>query len=208
MTEEEFVLEIESGLERRHIEYKGPGSINDKQLVGKIARAVLAMTNRQDGGYVIVGVGDANGTLDPIGFDLKAIESWTRDALADKLAPLADPSVDFDLEHQAYNGRFFVVILVREFDESPVFCRANRQSSSSHDMILREGALYVRGRRKPETIEIRTSQEMRDLLDLALTKRLRRYVEQSQAAGVGLGVLPPAVSSSAKFRDQLSDLGI
>jgi predicted HTH transcriptional regulator len=208
MTEDEFIFEIESGVERRHIEYKGPGSIADKQLVGKVTRAILAMTNRRDGGTVIVGVADAGGVLDPVGLDAITASEWTRDALADKVAPLVDPSVDFDLEHMSYKSRIFVVITVREFDETPVFCRANRQSSTSKDMILREGALYVRGRRKPETVEIRTSQEMRDLLDLGVTKGLRRYMEQSNAAGIIVGVPAQAKGSAALFRSQLSDLGV
>jgi predicted HTH transcriptional regulator len=130
MTEDEFVFEIESGVERRHIEYKGPGAITDKQLVGRVTRAILAMTNRQDGGYVIVGVNEVNGVLKAVGLDPADVAAWTRDALADKVAPLVDPSVDFDLERRVYKGMTLVVITVREFDETPVFCRADRPSST------------------------------------------------------------------------------
>jgi predicted HTH transcriptional regulator len=165
------------------------------------------MTNRLDGGYVVVGVHETNGALNPVGIDDATIANWTRDSLADKVAPLVDPSVDFDLEICWYQDRQFVLITVREFDETPVFCRVTRNNADNTDVLLREGALYVRGRRKPETIEIRTSQEMRDLLDLALRKRIRHFLELSQIAGFS-GSSGSKMTDAEKFKAQLAEQGI
>jgi hypothetical protein len=70
-------------------------------------------------------------------------------------------------------------------------------------MVLREGALYVRGIRKPETVEIRTSLEMRRLLDLALERRMDRFIHLAARAGF----LPPQPYSpdDDRFAEQLQD---
>lgn len=207
MNDEEFAVLIELPGERRNLEFKSPGLISDKHFINLVARAVLGMTNRLDGGYVVVGVVDNGGVPNPVGFaDARDIAAWTRDTLADKVAPLVDPSVDFDLEHRSYQGRQFVLITVREFDETPVLCRTTKQAPNNGDQVLREGALYVRSRRKPETVEVRTSQEMRDLLDLALQKRLRSFVRLAQAAGLDAEGASP--SDDEKFAAQLADLGL
>jgi predicted HTH transcriptional regulator len=206
MTDDEFAALIELGTEQRNIEYKRPGPISDKHLVHKVTRAILGLTNRLDGGYVVVGVEDAKGLLDPIGLQDSVIVDWTRDALADKVAPLVDPSVDFDLEHRAYRDLQFVLITVREFDETPVFCRVNI-NDTKNNVVLRDGALYVRGRRKPETIEIRTAQEMRDLLDLSLRKRLRHFATLTQAADLSISS-GPRLGDADQFSDQLAEMGL
>ena len=205
MTDQEFAVLLELGAEQRNVEFKGPGSISDKHLVHRVVRAILGMTNRRDGGYVIVGVDEVDGGLAPVDVDARSITGWTRDTLADKAAPLVDPSVDFDLELRTYQGRRFVLITVREFDETPVFWRANRNDAANKDRVLREGALYIRSRRKPETVEIRTAQEMRDLLDLALRKRLRHFTELLQAAGL-TATAGPQATDREKFAAQIADL--
>lgn len=209
MTDDEFATLIAMGAEQRHVEFKGPAPISDKHFVHKVVRAILGMANRRDGGYVVIGVEDVNRVLNSVGIDDGTIAHWTRDSLADKVAPLVDPSVDFDLEHRSYEGRQFVLIIVREFDETPVFCRATKNDAENRHVVLREGALYVRGRRKPETVEIRTSQEMRDLIDLALGKGIRRFQRQIQEAGLSNTLtLPPQPTNAEKFKAQTADLDL
>jgi predicted HTH transcriptional regulator len=205
LTDDEFAMLLDSGAEQRNVEFKSPGPISDKQLLYKVTRAVLGMTNHLDGGLVIVGVSEHAGKLVAKGVAEADVLEWTRDTLADKVAPLVDPSVDFDVEHRVYDGRAFVLIAVREFDETPVFCRSNKHDQSGNYLVLREGALYVRGRRKPETVEVRTSQEMRDLLDLALRKRLRHFTELLQAAGGPYNALR-GPSDTEKFQMQIADV--
>ncbi len=44
--------------EQRHLEVKGPGRLNDRTLVGRVARATMAMGNLRDGGLVCIGIDD------------------------------------------------------------------------------------------------------------------------------------------------------
>jgi hypothetical protein len=64
------------------------------------------------------------------------------------------------------NGVTVAVIQVFEFADLPHLC------SKDYPQVLREGALYVRPRKVPETSELASSVEMREILDLATEKAL------------------------------------
>ena len=113
----------------------------------------------------------------------------------------ADPNVNFDLEVREYNGNRYVVLQVDEFLDVPVLCK------KAYGDVLRGGACCVRTRRKPETSEIPTQAHMRDLLDLAIEKGVRRFLAQAQR--VGLAVLPtvtPQATDQERFDEQLGEL--
>lgn len=195
MKEEEFQELLELGHELSGIEFKGPGSRSDKPFLARVAKAALGMSNRRDGGRVIIGVGeDASGAPIPIGLSKKELASWDYDSVADSLDEFADPNVIFELVPVNHDGKDFVVIEFAEFADIPVLC------SRDYPSILRRGACYVRPRRKPETSEIATQEDMRDLLDLATKKRLRKFLEQ--AAIVGLPIEGFAESGDSELFDE------
>ncbi len=72
-------------------------------------------------------------------------------------------------------------------------------------IILREGARYVRRRGKPETSEIPTQSEMRELLDLAIEKGVRRFIARARAVGLVLGGSEPP-RDEERFAEQLREL--
>jgi hypothetical protein len=184
MTPEEFDELLAFGREQHHVEFKPPGPRDDKDLWPRVARAVMAMANRRDGGMVIIGVKeDAAREPDPVGIPDAQRATWRHDDIADALAALADPPIEFETEVLSWQGRHFVVLGVREFSETPVVCKRSRQDTKGK-VILQEGKCYVRSRRKPESTEVGTSADMRDLLDLAAEKRLRRFFALSERAGL------------------------
>jgi len=125
--------------------------------------------------------------------------TWRYDDVAAGIAVYADPSVDFDMEVKEYNGNKYVVLRVKEFADIPVLCKQDYQG------VLRQGACYVRSPRKPETSEIPTQTDMRDLLDLATEKKLRQELVRLQR--VGVIVLPAAhVAATQQFEQRRSDL--
>ncbi len=201
MDDEEFAQRLALGHETRGTEFKGPGPQSDRRLVAQVVRAVLGMANRRDGGSVIIGVEDNGGVLNPVGLSESDLATWTYDNMADQIARYADPSVRFELEPKAYNGNSYVVLEVEEFSDIPVLCKR------AYDNVLRDGACYVRSRRKPETSEIPTQADMRDLLELATEKSLRRFIAQAQRAGL---IIFPTVTQpptdQERFNDQLGDL--
>jgi predicted HTH transcriptional regulator len=184
MTREEFAESLARGREQSTVEFKGPGFKSDKHLFAKVTRAVLGMANRRDGGYVIVGVEESQTGLTPTGLTPEQLATWTYDNLADGFASYAEPSVEFDRQVIEYEGQSFLVIRVEGFAEVPVLCK--RGYHKDRDVILREGACYIRPRRKPETVEVSTYADMRDLIDLATDKSLQRFIARAQAAGISV----------------------
>lgn len=183
MTDQEFAAILDLGHETRGVEFKGPGPRSDRPLFAQVVHAVLGMANRRDGGMVIIGVGDNGGVLNPVGLSQGHLSTWRYDDVAAGIAEYADPSVSFELEVREYNGGRYVILHVEEFADIPVLCKRDYQ------VVLRNGACYVRSRRKPETSEVPTQADMRDLLDLATEKKLRSLLTLLERAGVG-GLIP------------------
>ncbi len=194
LSDDEFAYLITLAHERRDVEFKPPGSRRDGYLFAQITRAALGMANIRGGGTVIIGVNQEGNTFQPLGVNADDLVTWSYDEVASRFARYADPWLDFDLAIKHHEGKSFVVLQIREFDEIPVLCRdeyqvpaqRSEQSRRSGLPVLRSGACYVRSRRKPETIEIPTQTEMRELLDLATDKGVRRFVERARAAGLDL----------------------
>ena len=201
MTDEEFARTMALGHELRGIEFKGPGPLSDRRLVAQAVKAVLGMANRRDGGRVIIGVEDNRAVLKPVGLSDGDLATWTYDAVADQIARYADPNVNFDIEVREYNGNRYVVLQVEEFSDIPVLCK------QAYDDVLRDGACYVRTRRKPETSEIPTQADMRDLLGLAIEKGVRQFLTQAQRAGLAVPqTVTPSATDQERYDEQLGDL--
>lgn len=199
MTDEEFAQLLALSHELSGVEFKGPGARSDRQLFARVVRAALGMANRRDGGTVVIGVEDTGASLNPVGLSDNDLDSWRYDYVADGIAAYVDPSVSFELEIKEYDGKKYVVLIVGEFEDIPVLCKRSYQS------VLRDGACYVRTRRKPETSEIPAQAEMRDLLDLATEKALRKFITQAQRAGL-ISSGTPLPDDRDLFDQQLENL--
>lgn len=196
------------GYELNGIEFKGPGSRTNKPFFAKVARAVLGMANRRDGGLVIIGVDDE--TQEAIGLDGGDLATWLNfDDVSVDANRYADPSIRFDIRCPfVYKNKNLVILAVHEFDEIPVLCR--KDYGEGKTQTLRQGACYVRTRKKPETAQVPSQEEMRELLDLAIDKGVRRFVTRAQRAGLFslmAPVLPLSPSAEELFRKQIEDMG-
>lgn len=161
-----------------------PGGVEFKRAIPyagearfKVVKAALGLSNRSDGGYVLMGVEDpvqdervVTGVPDDI------VAQWTHDGLANLLDEYADPRVRFDVDYYDSAGGRCIVLRIHEFDELPVICKRDAPG-------LRRGALYVRPRGKAETVEVGTHEDMRELIDLAVEKALRRFLTRVDRAG-------------------------
>ena len=201
MTDEEFARIVELGHELSGVEFKSPGPVSDGRLIAQVVKAMLGMCNRRDGGTVIIGVEENQGVLNQVGLSESEIAGWNYDAVADQVARYADPSINFALDVKEYEVSSYVVIEVEEFADIPVLCKR------SYGDVLRDGACYVRPRRKPETSDIPTQADMRDLLDLAIEKGVTQFLERARRVGL---FSTPTVESPATdqelFDEQLGDL--
>jgi predicted HTH transcriptional regulator len=159
---------------------------------------MLGMANRRDGGLIIIGVEDSKNSLMPVGLSLLDLNTWNHDDLASSVSEYADPSVVFELERHECDGKHYVLIVVKEFEDIPILCKKDYPSD------LRRGGCYVRSRRKTETTEIATQEDMRELLDLAAEKRLRKFISQAQRVGLEIQS-SESLSDQELFDRQLGD---
>lgn len=203
MTPEEFSQLLELGHELHGVEFKGPFDRTDKPAFAKVVKAVLAMANRRDGGKVIVGVDEvvegARRTLRPTGLTETQRKTWGHDDVVENLAKFADPFVTVSTQHVQHDGRWLVVLNVEEFEEVPVLCRR------PFETVLRQSVCYVRRRGRLESSEIPTHVEMRELLELATEKGIRRFLSQVHRSGLGIAGLQQVPDDAALFDAQRGD---
>ena len=203
MTDAEFLDILRRGYETRRVECKAAGPRTDKQLLARVARAVMGMANLRDGGLVIIGVNDDHGSLSEGGLNVNDLKTWKYDDVKSSLAEFMSPTADIDIEQFDCNGRTYVLIHVDEFVEVPLLCARDYQAAGG-TMVVRRGACYVRSRRKTETAEIATYEEMRELLDLAIDKGVARFLARARRSG--LAVPAPQAADDKPFEDELGDL--
>jgi predicted HTH transcriptional regulator len=198
-SELEEILRV--GYETRRFEFKGPGDRSDTYFFAKIARAALSLGNLRDGGYVVVGIDDADPAALGPGLDDAQFASWTDyDSVARKMAVYADPPLRFEIQGLGLSsGADVAVIHVFEFSDLPHVC------AKGYEPVLRRGALYVRTRKLPETSEVANSVEMRDVLDLATEKGVRRFVQTADRAGLRFDSSGARVSDEEHYENERAE---
>lgn len=180
----EWTSIINAGSEDRNREFKTsfPWDRNtDGETMAKVTKSILAMSNLRDGGHIVVGVEeDENGRGVPRGVLPEHLMTYSYDLMADFVRQYAEPYARFNLDVVEDSGRSFVVVSIVGFDEIPVVCR------KSYGDVLSEGLVYVRPRSgRPRSERVTSYVDMRELLDLAGEKRLRRYLEITSVAEQG-----------------------
>ncbi len=190
---------ILAGRESASLEYKRSATWSELRV--SLIRTVLGMSNTRNGGSIVVGmVEEEDGTFTPQGLGSDDLGTFPAEedfqaAINGFAEPFVEPAMDIH-EHQ---GKQFLIVTVPEFEYEPVLC------TKAEDR-LKEGALYVRSTRKPETVEVRTTTDMRALMRLATDKALGREVERLRA----LDLLPAAPvtgdTDAEAFARQIEDI--
>lgn len=172
--------------ETRAFEVKGPGNLSDKSYVAKIARAAMAMGNLIDGGVICLGIDDKRMREMMPGLEPTQAADWyDYDNVSAALAKYSDPPVSFQRDQYTLsNGVTVVVLDVSEFDRVPHVCKKDFSE------VLQNGFTYVRPRGKPESVTVPSSSDMRDLLEIAISKGVREFVRRAGTAGLALSPTP------------------
>ncbi len=173
---------ILNGVESRNIEFKKDYDWNDPEHKAKLTKAVLAMSNIRDGGYIILGVEEQADTFTAIGLPESSYALFDSDQMMAHFNKFADPYVNINLYKFIHEKKRFVVIHVNEFDELPVVCKRNGAGN------LTEGAIYTRSNRMPETVSVPSQTEMREILDIATQKGIRKFQQVLTRSGLEVSV--------------------
>ena len=170
LSDSEFAGLIELG-ESRSVEFKPGGSRKNELLLAWVVRGVLAMSNTADGGWVILGIEERGETAVFTGLSRHDLLTWNQDDFAATVSGYVDAYVTATAYEARHAGVDFVVLRVRQFDDVPTLSkRAVKKPGhpkEKPEYILKEGAIYIRPRGKPESRELRTYAEMRELVELA-----------------------------------------
>ena len=116
--------------------------------------------------------------------------------MIDAIHRFASPPVGVVIVLVPYHDSRFLTIQVFEFTDTPIVCRRDGPPNSG----LRQGAVYVRPPGVARTTEVRSADQMHDLLELAAEKRARRILETARRIG-----LEP-MSAKKPFDDELGGL--
>jgi predicted HTH transcriptional regulator len=166
--------------ESRSIEYKSPVNWKtNKEFKVKIVKSVLAFSNIQDGGYIIIGVEEDNTkSYEIVGLDKTDSDTYTYDEIIEFTNSYADPFVKIDMGKFPFEERIIIVIQVYESDELPVICKKDYQG------ILERGRIYARTYKKPESTYKLTTTETREIIDIAVKKQLKKFYDRLSYIGL------------------------
>lgn len=191
--EDDIIAHLSFPVETRHVEFKESNPW--PKLKYKIAKNALAMANLTDGGILIVGVSERDDHFNAEGMSEEDLSTYDGDQVQEFVNKYADPAVQLSGHKVTWEGKRFFAIVIREFSHAPVICKKN------YERELRQGAMYTRATRKPETVVVPGQSEMREIIERATEKSLERLLRTMARTGISIEGLA-AQGHEARFAAQ------
>ncbi|HEY4086363.1 MAG TPA: ATP-binding protein [Bryobacteraceae bacterium] len=190
---------VSNGREERNVEFKRTMNWSDASTKSKVVKSSMAMANLRDGGFIVFGVErQPDDSYVAVGMASDDYDSFRQDDVSMEVNNYADPFIELIVQKGESNSKLFVVLEIREFFDSPVICKRDGADR------LRTGAIYTRPRRKIETAELPSQVDLREILELAVEKKIRALY--SQIERVGARIIALEDSDAKAFAEQLGDL--
>jgi predicted HTH transcriptional regulator len=165
--------------EERHIEFKKSTKWEDGRFKAIVTKSILGMANIRDGGWIVIGKEEqSDGAFYAAGMSQSDYESYDPDSVKDFVKEYADPNVNVSVLKTEHEQKNFVLVQIEEFENIPVICKR------AYDDVLHRGRIYTRSRGKPETIEVPSQTEMREIIDMAVEKQTRDFVGRLSRLGL------------------------
>jgi predicted HTH transcriptional regulator len=163
----------------------------------KIIKASLAMSNVRNGGLVIIGVSERGSEWSLDGVSPTDLATYNVDLIRDHVHEHASPEVGIDVLTHLHRTRSYLVIYIHEFREELVICRKNGPDGAG----IFKGRVYTRPAGKAQSRMVETSEEMREITDLAAEKKARQIIATSERIG-----MVGASTADAHFDEEVSQL--
>ena len=175
---------IQYGTEERRWEFKRPmvWSNNQKKKKCEIAKAVFALSNTTNGGFIIFGISQKRDRSDGVKFKRTGltIKQFNTFDNSDDIGRFLYEKVNQELKFEIYGNNVlvdnqskkFVVMQVYESQGAmPVICTYNFKTQDRH-CRLEKGALYIRSTSNPiESRMIKSKEEWEELIRRLLSQK-------------------------------------
>ena len=178
-SEASLIPYIDAAGENDNIDAKGPMEWDGAEHSAGLAKDIMAFANSRDGGAIVIGKEERNtnefvkvGLSDPQAatFETSNVAKWVN--------ARCQPDVNLVCYRVPHEGKVFMVILIKEFQDVPVIC--TKGYGSGKDTILRQGTLYVRTA-NAESAPLGTVEQVRTLIGLSTTKRADELLAMFQS---------------------------
>jgi hypothetical protein len=190
---------ISNGREERHVEFKRTMNWSDVGTKSKVVKSSMAMANLRDGGFIVFGIErQTDDSYIPVGMRPEDYNSFKQDEVSMEVNNYADPFVELTVQKVDRDNKLFAIIQIRKFLDMPIVCKRDGAER------LRNGAIYVRPRRKCETAELPSQVDLREVLELAVEKKIRSFYSQIERVGARLAI--PEDRDARAFAEQLGEL--
>lgn len=180
---------LEGGTETQRVDFKESCSWDRDSF----SKDILAFSNVRGGGYIIIGIREIDNGIERQGISDEHLETYDCETMLDQLSSFADPRIDIRLDQveDVNNNKKYLIIIIKEFQDIPVICK--REGSETH-----KGVIYYRNsNRRPESAPISNSSDMRDIIELAAIKMIKKYRE--------LGLTPES-SGEELFNNEIEEI--
>lgn len=192
MTTDELEAHLDGQAETQNLDFKSSCPWD----VRRFARDILAFSNVRDGGLIIIGVAD--GTFAREGIADEDRTTYSIDVMRDQMTSYADPHTNFRTEFPSdRNGLVYGVIRIEPFESVPIICRRDSEDTQA-------GAIYYRNlNRRMESARISNYHDMRELVEIATVRMMRRLQKQGFAPAAEA---PQAQDVQAAYAAELGGL--
>ncbi len=166
MTTEELEQLIDGQAESPNLDFKDDCPWSVKTM----AKDLIAMSNLQDGGRIIIGVKELGQNFSKVGVCEENLRTYKIDHMRDQMVKYADPAVDIKVYYpEDSSGKKYVVIRVLPFREIPILSKADIAGE------LKAGMLYYRNsNRRIESGPVSNVHDLRDIIELAAVRLMQR----------------------------------
>ena len=162
----DFEALLERGAETQNVDFKESCAWNVKCF----AKDILAMSNIEDGGFLIIGMREIKSGFERIGISETDLQTYNIDLMKDQLSSYADPRTDLVMHiHSDNTGKNYIFIKIFEFDEVPVICKKECKETKQNIIY------YRNSNRRPESAPISNTSDLRNLLERAAIKLMKKY---------------------------------
>ena len=157
--------------ESRNVDAKGPMEWDGAQQSASLAKDIMALSNCRDGGVLVIGKKEESpGKFNLLGVSEEQAAGFDTTKVATWVNNHCYPAVQVVCHRVTHEGKIFLVITVKEFEEIPTICTRAYQLEGSREFVLRSGTVYVRTA-NAESAPLSNGDQLRQLIGLATVKR-------------------------------------